>query len=226
MDHDIFTIGQAGSGAEVGTGSGVGVGLGAPVGVGVWRECRSRARAFPTTASFSCLQQGRGVTGCSIIPFASTGTTPSSPPTRLVVVEKRAPSTRSTVKALGLLPTRQSALLRKTLHGIHGKIDQSSRPLRRVSLGLRETTTGAAQIGPGSHPAARRSLTAFGSETCPRPTTGPHRAVTSAASHLYGRRTSQHEQLDFIIIVDDPEMIFFRVASSARLERIRKRTIS
>lgn len=39
MDHDIFNVGQAGTGAGVGTGSGVGVGLGARAGagVGIWR---------------------------------------------------------------------------------------------------------------------------------------------------------------------------------------------
>lgn len=204
MDHDIFTIGLAGTGAGVGTVSGVGVGLGAGVGVGVWRGCRSRARAFPTTASFSCLQLGRGVTGCSKIPFALIGTT----------VFRPAPLTLTPVHEaeLGLQLPSHPACCRREAGSIHpvnpqsprvtsyspvcppsqgptwdpGNIDQSSRPLWRVSLGLRETTTGTEQIGPGSHTAARRSLTAFGSESCPRPTTGLHKAITSS-SHLYRR---------------------------------------
>lgn len=68
-------------------------------------------------------------------------------------------------------------------------------------------TTGHAQIGPGSDPAARRRLFTLGSETWPSPTTALVEVNTSTPSPQARRQTCQHEYLDFIIIDGDPEMI-------------------
>lgn len=71
-----FLVGQAGTGTGVGTGSGVGVGFGAGVGVGVWRERQESGSRLSNDRELRLIEgKARGVTGFSIIPSVSMGTT-------------------------------------------------------------------------------------------------------------------------------------------------------